>query len=147
LRTAIRTIKSIVYRISDLSPEKKALSITSGVYLGLFPFTGITTVLCQIAIFRLKLNTVLVQSINLGLAPVQILLMYPMMKTGRILFYDDHRVIPEISSWFEGDISSMDMILYLTQTIFAGMVVWSIFLISTGYFFYRILLKLISYSE
>ena len=71
-------------------------------------------------------------------------LMYPMMKTGRMLFYDDHRVVPEISSWFEGDILSMNMILYLMQTLFAGVVIWSFFVLSTGYFIYRILLRLIS---
>jgi hypothetical protein len=68
--------------------------------------------------------------------------MCPILKAGRILFYDDHRIISEISSWFEGDISNMDMILYLTQTFFAGMVIWSFIVAETGYFLFRFLLKL-----
>ena len=141
LKTAIQTIKSILFRISDLTIEKKALSITAGFYLGLFPLTGLTTILCQLAVFRFKLSTVLVQSINLSLSPLQILLMFPMMKTGRILFYNDHHVIHEISSWFNENISGSEIIFYIIQTVFSGVIIWGIITLSTGYFFYRILCR------
>lgn len=66
------------------------------------------------------------------------------MKTGRIVFYNDHRVIPEISLWLEGSLFGGEIMLYFLETVFGGMLIWSIVVLFTGFFFYRMLLKVVS---
>ena len=75
---------------------------------------------------------------------LQVLLMYPMMKTGRIIFYHDHLILPEITAYFKGSLSDLELLNYLIQTIIAGVFVWGMLLLLTGYFFYRMLLRLIA---
>ncbi len=130
-------------KITTLSPREKALSTTLGFYLSLFPVAGLTTILCLLAIISLRLNAYLVQGLNLLLMPLQLILMYPMLKTGRMLFFTDTALMPKTDKVSWTSFTKTDNLLYLFESIAGGIAIWAILSVSTGFFLYRILLKFI----
>ena len=76
------------------SPPKTALAFTVGFYLGIFPVIGTTTILCIVVSFIFRLNPLILQLMNVILSPVQLILVYPMLKAGRLLFFMDKKVFP-----------------------------------------------------
>ena len=66
---------------TGLSPEKLALSFAIGACLGLMPFPG-TTLTCTAAAIIFRLNFGAIQLINYMIAPLQLLLIYPLFKVG-----------------------------------------------------------------
>jgi len=82
---------------TSLSHSKRALSLTLGFYLGLFPVLGCTTVLGLAVSLTFRLNTFLVMGMNVLLAPVQLLLMFPFIKYGRLLFFSNSRTYSKIT--------------------------------------------------
>lgn len=82
---------------ASLSHGKRALSLTIGFYLGLFPVPGCTTALCIAACLAFRLNSFLVLAMNVLLAPVQLLLMFPLIKFGQILFFGRNQTNPEFN--------------------------------------------------
>ncbi|MFY7732569.1 MAG: DUF2062 domain-containing protein [Bacteroidia bacterium] len=65
-----------------LTPFQLALTISFGVTLGLFPFIGLTSVLCFIFAFIFKLNIVIIQLVNWLVAPLQLILLVPFYQLG-----------------------------------------------------------------
>lgn len=65
-----------------LTPFQLALTISFGVTLGLFPFIGLTSVLCFIFAFIFKLNIVVIQLVNWLVAPLQLILLVPFYQLG-----------------------------------------------------------------
>ena len=126
----------------SLSPGKRALSITIGFYLSLFPVTGLTTILCLLAIVIFKLNPFLVQGINILFMPIQVILMLPFLKAGRIMFFTEKELLPEISQVKLSAFIRSDSLYYLFESIMGGVAVWSIVSVTTGFFLYRLLLKM-----
>ncbi len=130
-------------KITTLSPQEKALSTTLGFYLSLFPVAGLTTILCLLAIITLRLNAYLVQGLNLLLMPLQLILMYPMLKAGRILFFTDTALMAKTEKVSWASFTKTDNLLYLFESIAGGIAIWAILSVSTGFFLYRILLKFV----
>jgi uncharacterized protein (DUF2062 family) len=127
---------------SSSSPEKVCLSVVFGFYLGLFPVVGTTTVLGLLFTFFFRLNPLIVQAVNWSLYPAQLLLIYPFMKSGRILFFPDHELLPAVSLgdfWRAGAWGHWS---YLGQSVAGGILVWLIFSLATGYWLYWGLLQL-----
>jgi len=72
-----------------VTPEKIALSIALGLVLGVFPVFGITTLLCLVAAFGLRLNVVVMELFNYLAYPLHIALLVPFLRLGeRILRLD-----------------------------------------------------------
>jgi uncharacterized protein (DUF2062 family) len=69
-----------------LSSEKLALSIALGITLGTFPVLGMTTFLCMLAAFTLRLNLPVIQFANYFVYPLQILLLVPYYRIGGMVF-------------------------------------------------------------
>ena len=81
-----RVVRPIVQQLSQgISPEKIALTIALGFALSIFPILGSTTVLCGLAGALLRLNQPLIQMVNYGAYPVQLMLLIPFYRAGELL--------------------------------------------------------------
>ena len=69
-----------------VTPEKIALSLVSGVALGVFPLLGSTTLLCTMAAIFLRVNLPAIQLVNYVVYPLQIALLIPFFRLGEKLF-------------------------------------------------------------
>nr|WP_232371511.1 DUF2062 domain-containing protein [Leptospira ainazelensis] len=67
---------------SGITPEKITLSIIVGAGFGVFPLIGTTMTICGILGVFLRLNPVTIQLANYIVYPLQILLIFPFLKTG-----------------------------------------------------------------
>lgn len=69
-----------------ISPHKLAFSVTFGIFIGIIPILGITTVLCAFVAYLLRLNMVAIQLANWLVYPLQFLFYIPFLKTGKWIF-------------------------------------------------------------
>jgi uncharacterized protein (DUF2062 family) len=69
-----------------MSLDKIALCLAMGIVLGIFPVLGMTTLLCTIAAFALRLNLPTIQLVNFVVYPVQLILLAPFYSAGSWLF-------------------------------------------------------------
>ncbi|RHX84013.1 DUF2062 domain-containing protein [Leptospira stimsonii] len=67
---------------SGITPEKITLSIIVGAGVGVFPLIGTTMTICGILGVLFRLNPVTIQLANYIVYPLQILLIFPFLKTG-----------------------------------------------------------------
>jgi uncharacterized protein (DUF2062 family) len=68
-----------------VTPRELALSLSLGAGIGLVPVLGISTALCALAAFFLKLNMPAIQLVNYLLTPVQLMLIIPLLRFGELL--------------------------------------------------------------
>ena len=127
---------------TSVSPHQRALSVTMGFYLSLFPVAGFTTLLGLGAILIFKLNPYWVQAINILLVPVQVVLMYPFLKTGRMIFFNEKELMPEVLQGNFSAILKTDNFYNLFESVIGGIAIWGIIGLTSGFFLYRFLLKL-----
>lgn len=121
---------------------RKSISLTVGFYLSLFPIVGTTTVLCLLVSSVFKLNHYIVQTLNVLMSPIQLLMVFPFVKAGRMLFFKGKNVLPDLSlqNWLAAD--TWDKFFYLLESAIVGIIAWGIFYISTGFVLYQLILKL-----
>ena len=100
------------------SPKSMALSLTLGVCLALFPVFGMTFLLGLMVAVVFRLNHLVVQTLNLLLAPVQLLLIYPFIKAGNLVFAGS-RVFKDIFT-YSGDWTFVKLI----EMVAGGVIVW-----------------------
>ncbi|HCE56684.1 MAG TPA: hypothetical protein DER09_02530 [Prolixibacteraceae bacterium] len=100
------------------SPKSMALSLTLGVSLALFPVIGMTFLLGLMVAVVFRLNHLVVQTLNLLLAPVQLLLIYPFIKAGNLIFAGS-RVFKDIFT-YSGDWTFLKLI----EMMSGGVIVW-----------------------
>ncbi len=83
-----RKIVSPVLRLlkSGVTPEKMTLSLVFGLYIGVFPLIGATTILCTIAALVFRLNFPAIQLVNYLSYPLQIAFLLPFYSAGAWLF-------------------------------------------------------------
>jgi len=127
---------------TSVSPHQRALSVTLGFYLSLFPVAGFTTLLGLGAILIFKLNPYLVQAINILLMPIQVVLMYPFLKTGRMIFFREKELMPEILQGKFSAILNANNLCNLFESVIGGIAIWGIISLITGFFLYQFILKL-----
>lgn len=121
------------------SPKNMALSLTAGICIALFPVIGITFILGLMVAVVFRLNHLVVQSLNLLLAPVQMLLIYPFIKAGNLIFAGS-RVFKDIFT-YSGDLTFLKFLEMIT----GGVIVWfalSLVTMPVLYFFLFRLLKI-----
>lgn len=120
------------------SPKSMALSLTLGVCLALFPVIGMTFLLGLMVAIVFRLNHLVVQTLNLLLAPVQLLLIYPFIKAGNLVFAGSH-VFKNIFS-YNGHLTFLKVL----EMVAGGVIVWfglSLIIMPVLYFFLFRLLK------
>jgi uncharacterized protein (DUF2062 family) len=121
------------------TPRSMALSLTVGVCLALFPVIGMTFLLGLMVAVVFRLNHLVVQTLNLLLAPVQLLLIYPFIKAGNLIFAGS-RVFKNIFA-YTGDWTFLKFLEMIT----GGVIVWfalSLITMPVLYFFLFRLLKI-----
>lgn len=121
------------------TPRSMALSLTVGVCLALFPVIGMTFLLSLMVAVVFRLNHLVVQTLNLLLAPVQLLLIYPFIKAGNLIFAGS-RVFKNIFT-YPGDWTFLKFL----EMIAGGVIVWfalSLITMPVLYFFLFRLLKI-----
>jgi len=72
-----------------ISPEKIAMSMSTGIVMGLFPIVGITSLLCIVTSFFFRLNQAMTQLFNWLVYPLQIILILPFFRLGSFLFHTE----------------------------------------------------------
>ena len=119
------------------SPKSMALSLTVGVCLALFPVIGMTFLLGLMVAVTFRLNHLIVQSLNLLLAPVQLLLIYPFIKAGNLVFAGS-RVFNNIFS-YTGEWTFMKFLEMIT----GGVIIWFILSVVTMPVLYFVLVRVL----
>ncbi|MGV8094866.1 MAG: DUF2062 domain-containing protein [Mangrovibacterium sp.] len=132
--------------VQPASPRKMAWSFLFGFYLGLFPVVGAATALCLLFTFLFRLNPLIVQAVNFALFPLQVALIYPFMKAGRLLFFGSNEVLPAVSVGQFMAAEGWQHVIYLSKSVAGGILVWFLFSLTTGYFLYRFLMWLVRNS-
>ncbi|EKR71662.1 DUF2062 domain-containing protein [Leptospira noguchii] len=124
---------------SGITPEKISLSIVVGMGIGVFPLIGTTMTLCGIFALLLRLNPVSIQLANYLVYPLQILLIFPFLKTGSFI-----TGIPIDLKWAEN--ISVENVSVIAKGLFdvAGFAVlgWSVWVPGICIVLYFILLPL-----
>ena len=123
------------------SPQKMALSLAAGICLALFPVIGITALLGLLAALSFRLNHMIVQTLNIVLAPLQIILIYPLIKAGNMIFAGS-QVFNKIFS-YTGEWT----FLKLLEMITGGVLAWLILSLLTGPVLYFFLVRLFKNRE
>ncbi len=78
-----RIVDPIVAQLTQgLSVERIALTIAVGLCLAVIPVIGVTTILCFLAAWALRLNQPIIQLINWSSAALQLLLIIPFIRLG-----------------------------------------------------------------
>jgi uncharacterized protein (DUF2062 family) len=124
--------------------NKKALALTVGFYLAIFPLPGTVTLLCIMVSFVFRLNLVLLQGMNWLLTPLQAALFFPFLKTGRLLFFSDKKALPIFLPESLAEAKSAETIFHVIESLAGGILVWGLVSLATGYFLFRLLLKTMS---
>jgi uncharacterized protein (DUF2062 family) len=69
-----------------IAPQRLALTLALGFAIGCLPVFGVTTTLCLIVAFALRLNFPVIQAANWAAIPMQVLLLVPFARLGNRLF-------------------------------------------------------------
>lgn len=122
-----------------ISPEKIAMSMSTGIVMGLFPIVGITSLLCIVTALFFRLNQALTQLFNWLVYPLQIVLIIPFFRLGSSLFHTEpimvtvRHVIDSYRADFWGTIHSLweitlhAAVAWLVTCIPLGIVLYLIF--------------------
>ena len=121
-----------------MRPSQIALCIAMGISLGIFPVLGVTTLLCAMAAFALRLNLPAIQIVNYLVYPLQLILLAPFYATGSWLFKNTGRHLIEgdlidlLRTDFWGSMANLwDLTLYaiLTWLVISPLIVLVLYLI------------------
>ncbi len=130
-----------------LSPDQIALTIAVGVALASIPVIGVTTVLCGLAAYLLRLNQPIMQAVNFTSYPLQLGLLIPYIRLGELLFGSPRLPlsIAELTERFRGSLLlAIDSLWTVTwQAVIAWLLV-SIPLSILHYFVLRAVLRALS---
>ena len=140
----VRNVLILMRNISGPS-DNKAVSLTIGIYLGVFPVIGTTTIMCLLAGFLFRLNHFILQTLNILLAPLQLLLVFPFLKAGRVLLFKNKSLLPDnLPEINRVGSESWEGIVYILETLGGGVLVWLIFALTTGFFLNKIVETIIA---
>lgn len=124
--------------------SKTVLSLTVGFYLAIFPVPGTVTLLCILVSFVFRLNLVLLQGMNWLLTPLQVTLLFPFLKTGRLLFFSNSKVLPYVLPENLPGPGNAETFYHLAESLVGGILVWGMVSLITGYFLFRLLLRIVT---
>jgi uncharacterized protein (DUF2062 family) len=81
-----------------VSPQKLALTISLGVFIGTIPVLWGSTLICAVLAFAFRLNQLSIQAANFLVYPLQIVLIVPFYRIGASIFPLGPSVSPDIFS-------------------------------------------------
>lgn len=135
----------ILYPIADMlkqgiTPEKLALSIVTGFFIGIIPFIGVSTAICAFLALIFRLNIVAIQIANYIAYPLQLILFIPFIKAGESVFgfTDTSLSINEIVKMFQESFIEAVKILWLANL--QGLLIWLFIAVPVSLIFYSIFL-------
>jgi uncharacterized protein (DUF2062 family) len=121
-----------------MTPNKLAATCALGIVISIIPVLGITTLLCFGLALAFRLNVVLIQLANYLAAPVQLILVFPFIKTGISLFnlppfaYSKEQLFDQLKN------NPLMLLKESGLSIASGMGVWVITAIPLFFIFYYI---------
>ncbi len=124
-----------------VTPEKLALAVALGFWLGTFPVLGATVLLCAVFGFALRLNIPAIQLVNGFVYPLQLLFYIPFFHVGAWIFQTDpipfslEDVFSMLATDFIGTVESLWMANVL------AMAAWLVFITPLSTALYWVLKK------
>jgi hypothetical protein len=85
--------KVIAWLRQGISPRRLALTLSLGLAIGCFPVVGIPTALCALLAVAFGLNLPAIQAANYAVMPLQLALIVPFVRLGRLLGFGSSRAI------------------------------------------------------
>lgn len=126
----------------NIAPPAFALSISTGMVMGLLPIPWISVLLCIIIAFLFRLNQIATQLANYAAYPVQLVCLYPFSLLGRLFVWPER----EFSADFLHNLLQSDA-MYIMQhfgAFFAQAIVgWVLLAPVLLLIFYRLILLLL----
>jgi len=127
-----------------ISPASLALAITVGIVIAYIPVFGVTTVLCLLFIWLLRLNPAVVLLSNNLLYPLQFILFLPFLRAGEWLFGAPHVPFSPSQIFAMAKEDFWNVMSLLWKSTLYRLVVWVIVSIPVSLILYRLLKFLIS---
>lgn len=119
------------------SAKELAITITTGILLGIIPFFGVNTLLCSFIAIRWKLNLPLIIAVNYFIFPLQIILFIPFLKITTWIFHVSY-LLPSYNEIL-GKLKK-DWVTVITDFGYLNLLavlVWLGLSIITGWFLYK----------
>jgi len=91
----------------------------------------------------LRLNHFLAQGMNLLATPLQLVMIYPFLKAGRLIFFNEKHVFPDVSVQSFLNIESWISFCYLFESVIGGIIVWALTTIITFPLVHKLLSRII----
>lgn len=122
-----------------MTPHKLALSMALGFVLGLFPVVGITTLLCAVAAFILRINMAAIQLVNYLVYPVQLIALIPLIKLGAVVVGVNPipYTLSELTTMIGEDFWGAVELLWFANVL--GIMAWTFTVIPLGIILYLVL--------
>lgn len=121
-----------------LTPRQIALTLSSGMLIGMSPLLGLTTIICLLIARIFKFNTGVIIAANYIVYPLQIIFMLPFFLAGARLFHSDIRInkayLEEITSQ-----NPFAIISTLGELYIYGTIIWLILAIPSFFILYYLL--------
>lgn len=127
-----------------ISPASLALAITVGVVIAYIPVFGVTTLLCLLFVWLLRLNPAVVLLANNLAYPLQFIFFLPLLRAGEWLFNAPHVPFSPSQIFAMAKENIWDVLALLWKSTVYGMVVWIIVSIPVGFILYYVLKFLLS---
>ncbi|MBT3602876.1 MAG: DUF2062 domain-containing protein [Candidatus Latescibacteria bacterium] len=124
---------------SGLTPSKLSLSLVMGMFCGLCPIPGTTTLLCGFLAFRLRLNFAVMQTMNYAVSPLQYLLLIPFIKMGACLLPDASIPFSVSELIISLQHTPYQTIQHLWQVLLSAVVAWFMLCLPLAWISYRVL--------
>lgn len=139
-----RILNTELFRVLLINAEtqrKRSLSLTFGFYFGIFPVFGFTSLLTFFASILLRLNHFFAQGMNILVTPLQLVMIYPFLKAGRIIFFNEKKVFPDVSLQSVFNVENLNSLCYLFESVIGGIIIWAFTVIITFPLVFRIFEK------
>jgi uncharacterized protein (DUF2062 family) len=123
-----RVAAPIVQQLTQgLSPDTIALTIGVGLAIAVIPVIGVTTILSILAAWAFRLNHPIIQAINWTSAPLQLLLLFPFIRLGEMLFGGPRLAFSLEDLVAMGKADPLGTITRLGTTAAHAVVAWALF--------------------
>lgn len=127
-----------------ISPASLALAITAGIVLAYIPVFGVSTVLCLLAVWLLRVNPAVVLLVNQLAYPLQFILFIPFLRMGEWLFNAPNIPFSVTQIFAMAKEDFWGVISLVWQSNLYGIVVWIVISIPVSIALYYILKAVIS---
>lgn len=108
-----------------ISPARLALSMASGLTIGIFPIVGTTTAICTMAAIGLRMNLLVIQLGNWIIYPLQLILVVPFLIMGERIFGSTSNLDPS----YVAELLRTDVLLAVqtvSRVIIHGAFAWAL---------------------